>query len=276
MKECFQYAAPLPDSAAPLWLCLAGITYPDPHYKIIRKSADIYVAEYVTAGAGTVIADGVEHHVTPGTVYLLQAGRRHHYYASRQDPWTKMWLNISGPLCGELLRLYGIEGQTCFKAPEAEPLFRDFLAFCETSPDPAAANREAAVFLLRLAECLARSTAHTEQDTLPEKVCRYIDTHIRERLSASELAKQSGISVSYLGRLFKQRYGQAVYAYILDRKIEAAKHLLADTRLPVREISEYLSFTDEHYFSHIFKKKQQQTPLAYRKSMRSKTQRRTG
>ena len=73
------------------------------------------------------------------------------------------------------------------------------------------------------------------------------------------------MSVSQLGRIFKAEYGMTVYAYILKRKIETAENLLRNTSLSVKEIADTLSFTDEHYFSNIFKKKTCMTPCEYRR-----------
>ena len=49
-----------------------------------------------------------------------------------------------------------------------------------------------------------------------------------------------------------------------ELKMEYGKRLLKNTRLMVREISEYLGFCDEHYFSYLFKQKTGNSPLTYR------------
>jgi YesN/AraC family two-component response regulator len=50
----------------------------------------------------------------------------------------------------------------------------------------------------------------------------------------------------------------------LEKKISFAKKLLVDTSLSVKQISDKLCFSDEYYFSNIFKKKTGQTPSQYR------------
>lgn len=73
----------------PFMLALSGITYPDPDYKACRKCSDVYVVEYVTAGAGTVICNGESYRIEKGDAYILPAGSNHRYHSDRKDPWEK-------------------------------------------------------------------------------------------------------------------------------------------------------------------------------------------
>ena len=50
-----------------------------------------------------------------------------------------------------------------------------------------------------------------------------------------------------------------------SRRLETARLLLRGTALPVREIAFRLCFSDEHYFSSLFRRKTGQTPSAYRR-----------
>ena len=57
----------------------------------------------------------------------------------------------------------------------------------------------------------------------------------------------------------------AVYAVVKGRRLETACLLLRGTSLPVREIAAHLCFSDEHYFSSLFRQKIGVSPLAYRR-----------
>ena len=85
------------------------------------------------------------------------------------------------------------------------------------------------------------------------------------KITVEDVAGYISLSVSQLNRLFKKEYGTTVYSYLLNCRIETAKSLLKGTALSISEISEKLIFTDEHYFSNIFKKKVGLAPSAYRK-----------
>ena len=74
-----------------------------------------------------------------------------------------------------------------------------------------------------------------------------------------------GLSPSQLTRVFQREYGMTPYAYFLSRKLALAQNLLRNSSLPIREIADRLQFTDEHYFSALFRQKTGVSPGAYRR-----------
>ena len=65
--------------------------------------------------------------------------------------------------------------------------------------------------------------------------------------------------------MFRERFGEAPYAYLLRRRLETACLLLRSTALPVREIAFRLCFSDERYFATLFRQKTGLSPSQYRK-----------
>ena len=90
-----------------------------------------------------------------------------------------------------------------------------------------------------------------------------LDRHIEEGISLEELSGQVFLSVSQIIRIFKKNFGVTPYDYILDKKIETAKILLKNSALNIRQISDRLNFSDEHYFSNFFKRKVGVRPKEY-------------
>lgn len=93
----------------------------------------------------------------------------------------------------------------------------------------------------------------------------FCDRNIYHKISLEDIEKEVGISVSQLNRLFRQEFKTTVYSYLLNSKIGIAKSLLSGTSMSVCEIAFLLNFTDEHYFSNIFKKKTGLSPTQWRK-----------
>ena len=98
------------------------------------------------------------------------------------------------------------------------------------------------------------------------KVKAYIDKNLERIISNDELSGLIFRSNDYLIKAFKQRFGKAPYEYQIDRKIIAAKRLLQYTGLSVSDISQRLGYSDQHYFSNLFKQKCGMSPLNYRKT----------
>lgn len=102
------------------------------------------------------------------------------------------------------------------------------------------------------------SLLHTKRRTYKAHVItnvqKYINNHIRERLSLNEVAGVFGLSPNYLSVLFKKHCQIGFSEYITQAKISQAKALLLEQDLKVYEIAEQLGFESSFYFSKVFKK----------------------
>ncbi len=99
----------------------------------------------------------------------------------------------------------------------------------------------------------------------PVNICiNYIYAHIKERITIENLAEYSGLSASYLSRLFKKETGVSVSDYIREKKIEKAQHLLKFCDYSLIEIANYLSFSSQSHFIQLFKDFTGITPKKYR------------
>lgn len=92
----------------------------------------------------------------------------------------------------------------------------------------------------------------------------YIYAHIKERITIEELAGSTGLSTSYLSRLFKKETGVSVSDYVREKKIEKAQHLLKFCDYSLIEIANYLSFSSQSHFIQLFKEFTGITPKKYR------------
>ena len=101
----------------------------------------------------------------------------------------------------------------------------------------------------------------------------YIYSHIKERITIADLAAYTGLSESYLSRVFKQNLGVSISDYIrekktvrkaLEKKIEKATHMLKYSDKPIVDIANYLSFSSQSHFIQIFEGFTGLTPKKYR------------
>ena len=99
---------------------------------------------------------------------------------------------------------------------------------------------------------------------------RHIDESICDStLRVAALAEDFGTSEVYFRREFKKFYDCTPIEYIKKRRIELACQLLTETGMSVKDISSYLSFEDEFYFSGLFRRKMGISPTQYRKKMQT-------
>ena len=98
-----------------------------------------------------------------------------------------------------------------------------------------------------------------------ENTVSYIHNHYTEEISVKTLAENEHISESRFRELFKKAFGTSPGDYIINLRIERAGELLITTDSSVSYISSVCGYSDEFYFSRIFKKKTGFSPLMYRR-----------
>jgi len=81
--------------------------------------------------------------------------------------------------------------------------------------------------------------------------------------SLKELANAANLSLQNLKDGFKQVYGETVFAYLLNYKLEYARKLLASKKYNVAEISFEIGYSTPSHFIAAFKKKYGTTPKKY-------------
>ena len=92
----------------------------------------------------------------------------------------------------------------------------------------------------------------------------YVYNNLHSRITLEELAQHIGLSSPYLSKLFHKEVGVTVTQYIMRKRIEAAENMLKYSELSSIEISDYLCFSSESHFIHVFKKHIKITPKEYR------------
>lgn len=119
-------------------------------------------------------------------------------------------------------------------------------------------------FLQRVSEY---QKAGASNDVISE-VKKYIDKHLGEKISRSEIADYVFLNENYLSRLFHKEVGCSISNYILEKRIALSKKLLIQTKLSVSEIGERIGYDTTTYFIRIFKQETGKTPNEFRKDMR--------
>jgi len=121
-------------------------------------------------------------------------------------------------------------------------------------------------FLRRYAAC--RPSVPTGPNRLsPAKLRRvtaYIEAHLQDTLPLTTLAAVLQLSPNHFASLFKRATGQTPHHYVLECRIARAKQLLAETDMPLSAIGPQVGWTDQSYFTALFRKHVAMTPKAYR------------
>ncbi|HDR7296345.1 TPA: helix-turn-helix transcriptional regulator, partial [Bacillus cytotoxicus] len=89
--------------------------------------------------------------------------------------------------------------------------------------------------------------------------------NIYQKISVKQLARMVNMNPNYLSILFKEEVGISLNEYIQRERVEEAKKLLTLTDYSLSDICAWLNFSDQSYFTKVFKKFTNKTPGKYRK-----------
>lgn len=96
------------------------------------------------------------------------------------------------------------------------------------------------------------------------RVVEYMDSHLDEPISLSDLAAASGLSRNYFAAQFRGATGLRPHEFLLRRRIERAQKLLVETSAPLAEIALSTGFRTQSHFSTVFKRLVGWSPYRWR------------
>lgn len=112
-----------------------------------------------------------------------------------------------------------------------------------------------------------RTCKQNKKYSLPVSAClEFIATHVTERITLDEMARELGYAAYYLSGKVKEETGESVGSIIKRQKIETAKEMLRNPTQGAAEIGEQLAFSSPSFFSATFRKYTGITPSEYQKS----------
>ena len=250
----------------PFYITLAGVTYPTPTYHITRNCSDVCVIEYIIDGDGYVVVDNETYHVCKNMIYFLPYGENHNYYSDSETPFTKIFLNVSGDFCKQLILAYELSGKYFFVKKDLKPTFEKIVSvICSEMTDYEMQTVLQGIFVEILSK-LSYVSTRTGYSAEARKLKNYLDENSHRIVSAKELSRTIFRSPDYCQKLFNREFNITPYAYQIEKKMQMAKFLLADTNLSIGEIAEKIGYNDIHYFSNLFQRKCGLRPSNYRKS----------
>ena len=81
----------------------------------------------------------------------------------------------------------------------------------------------------------------------------FIEQNLSSSMTLTELAAMADVSRFHFSRAFKAATGESPYQYVLRRRVERAKMLLADSQMPLDDVARSVGFHDTSHFQRAFK-----------------------
>lgn len=243
-------------------------------YLLHRDSYDSFLLMYVKQGAMLVTANRQPLPAPEGSFVFLDCYAPHSYQAL-QDTET-LWCHFDGPTARAYFQAVTASLGNIFSLSNAYPVISKLESIYQAYAS-GKGIREAllskylndiltAFLLYHPLNIRSDSPLSLESSVISETAISYISEHFKEDLSVEMLADKVGLSQYHFIRLFKKETGFTPHEYLINIRINTAKYLLKNSRLPVKEICYQSGFSCESVFCSSFKKRMGMTPVAYRQS----------
>ena len=242
---------------------ICGITYPDKNYEISRKHSKVACIEYIKKGMGVVEIDGQTFYPEAGDSYFLQAGTTHHYFSDRENPWQKVFINISGNLLDSLIEGYNLKNIYYFKGLDLSEAMESILKLAKENQED---STEEIICILNRIFLKMREHIKPKTSDMAQKMKEYLRNNAASAFRMDALCSYISRSESQTIKIFKKAYGITPYAYLLSHKIKLAKVMLLNTNLSVKEIAERCGFARPSDFSRFFRSRTGLSPSEFTRS----------
>ena len=97
-----------------------------------------------------------------------------------------------------------------------------------------------------------------------ERAFLFIRKNLYSDISLDTIADNIQISPQHLSRIFKAKYSKTIGEYIKEQRISYAKYLLRNSDYSIKDICRKTGYSDQNYFSRVFKSVTGYQPTAYR------------
>ncbi|WP_026487436.1 response regulator transcription factor [Caldanaerobius polysaccharolyticus] len=140
--------------------------------------------------------------------------------------------------------------------------FEIFSSFCNIM--------EMEEYLIKKIEFVFNYLAQKCEYNTVSRIIKYIhDNYTDVNLSLTTISKNFYFSPAYVCKTFKKQTGKTINKYITELRLYKAKELLKDQNIKIKDIAIKVGYSDENYFTKLFKKDTGLTPSEYRRKILS-------
>ncbi|UQZ33276.1 AraC family transcriptional regulator [Paenibacillus sp. PK3_47] len=126
-------------------------------------------------------------------------------------------------------------------------------------------------YLHELFREIVQSLDHsTGESNHGERIIQYLKEHYREEIVFEDMAKEIGISYSYMRKIVYEQTGKSMIDFLNQLRIDKAKELLLDSELTIKQIAAEVGYFNVQSFNRFFRKYEGMPPSSY-KSAKSKS-----
>lgn len=260
------------------YMTCCGYYYTDYGYHITRDYVQEYLIIYICNGRLSIRCGSNTAIASEGQVCLLNCHKSHEYYTigHTEFVWMHFYGSNTEELHDQIIALYGSHVFNTTAAPKIKDTIYSYLYDFRNEqipPDLASSLRIYSMLLALLGGTPKKKTTTptTEAgsllytDSMVESAIHFIGLHYKEAITVRTIAASVNMSPSHFARLFKKQSGYSPHEYLIQIRMNRAKHLLKTTNLPIKNISYEVGYEDVTTFSTAFSNNVGLTPSRFRR-----------
>lgn len=241
-----------------------------------REKLQSYLCFMVEDGEGELVYEGKKYELRSGDVVFIDC-RKAYSHSTGLNPntelWSLQWCHFYGPNMGAIYRKYQERGgKPVFQTNQLQSYYDilDELYNIASSPDYVRDMRIheklSSLLILLMEDAWDDTQMQAMPDTLDiQEIKDYLDENFKSRISLDDLAGSFYLNKYYLMKLFKDRYGMTINAYLNQARVTWVKQQLRFTDKAVETLAAELQI-EPAYLSRLFKKVEGVSPMQFRKS----------
>ncbi len=250
----------------------------DKSYSFSGEYHNFWECVYVISGNICASGDERVYHLNPGDIIFHKPMELHKFYIDNPAGATLFIFSFSmdGNLCDVL------KNSVFSLSEKQQRVIESLIEYVSGKPGTAQGKTEVqyisrfhsiptysqmvSVYLYRLFLLLAENGSSapllaTSDAITFGNIVTYMHDHISENLSVDDIAEHICLSTTSLKRIFGRYAGMGVHKYFMQMKISYASSLLKEGKT-VTETAEALGFSEQSYFSKVYKQLSGVSPSA--------------
>lgn len=232
---------------------------------------------YITKGEGIFETKEIKKKIVKeGSIILLYPNVWHRYRPKKSIGWKEYWISFNGEQPRKLLKNNILNiNKPVLNIGLNENIINLYNQSLELLQNEDIGFREILSSLTY--QIIARINSNekrkkfggTEIQIIVLKAKIYLAENISKQVNFKDLAEELNVGYSWFRRMFQHYTHLPPSQYFLLLKLNKAKTLLVESDKHIGEISQFLGFETQYYFSKFFKKRTGVSPSDWRKSYQS-------
>ena len=228
-----------------------------------------YVIHYVVRGKGIFQSQDKQYRLQAGQSFVIHPFRQVCYSPDPEDPWEYVWVNIdSENLVSFFKKITYLQDDCIIDFVDSEKIlpFYERLSVIEKRTDTVMTRFGLGCTILGIYLDAYSAKKMFADDLLYAEVTQFIESNFQSTgCFPAMIARNINISYASLYRLFKKKDGISPSMFLQSYRIKQAENMLK-LGMSIKTTAFSCGYSDQFYFSKMFKKIKGVTPSDFKKS----------